>query len=151
MNSAKSNVRLVLVHNGSTNKSLCRTIPGPSDGGAPRPLHARARARTQYSHRCRAAGRAKQGEKAKLKRWCRMLFGDIQEGNKQADGKKPYREPAIVNEMGRDRLELRRDHPFLVQHIRAVVQGWRANADSALIIEVPPPPLPRQLHAAITT
>ena len=64
-----------------------------------------------------------------------MMFGEIPEGKSQAAGKPARDAPALVTECGRVRLEMRRDHPMLVQHIRIVLQAWRANADSALIVD----------------
>ena len=51
-----------------------------------------------------------------------MLLGTIQEGNTQADSKPPRRDPALVEEMGRLRVEMERDHPtMLIQHSRVIL------------------------------
>ena len=69
------------------------------------------------------------------KAWCREMFGDISEGETQAVGKPPRQRPALVLEHERVRLEMERDHPKLVQNARIIVQSWRANVDSALVID----------------
>jgi predicted type IV restriction endonuclease len=53
----------------------------------------------------------------------------------QAIGKPQRVKPELVEESGRVRLEMRRDHPKLVQHVRALVQAWRMNVDVQLLVD----------------
>ena len=69
---------------------------------------------------------------------CRMEFGTEREPGK------PLREiPAIVNDKnGCLRLEMKRDHPRMVQHSRIHTQAWRANGDISLILSKSHPSSP---------
>ncbi|KAL4234881.1 hypothetical protein ACF0H5_006523 [Mactra antiquata] len=60
----------------------------------------------------------------------RMEFGSVKNPGKMLRDK-----PAIINDRnGRLRLEMERDHPFLVQHSALHTQGWRANGDISFIL-----------------
>ena len=61
---------------------------------------------------------------------CRMEFG-----TEKSPGKSLRQEPAIVRDKnGSRRLEMKRDHPRLVQHSSIHTQAWRANGDVSLIL-----------------
>ncbi|KAK3083478.1 hypothetical protein FSP39_023709 [Pinctada imbricata] len=61
---------------------------------------------------------------------CRMEFG-----SEKHPGKAVRDELSIVLDRNRnERLEMSRDHPFLVQHSKYHTQGWRANGDISIIL-----------------
>ena len=85
-------------------------------------------------HRCSDyCLRSRQGQKV-----CRMEFGtDLNPGKELRD------EPAIVKDKnGCLRLEMKRDHPALVQHSRVHTQAWRANGDISTILSKSDPKNP---------
>ncbi|KAH8070918.1 hypothetical protein JL721_4835 [Aureococcus anophagefferens] len=70
---------------------------------------------------------------------CRMCFGGT-EGTKGleakwATGRECRDSPKFARNRGKWSLELARDHPVLVQHIRLLVQAWRANEDSSFVVD----------------
>jgi hypothetical protein len=69
---------------------------------------------------------------------CRMEFG-----TEKHPGKSLREEPAIVHDKnGSQRLEMKRDHPRLVQHSSIHTQAWRANGDVSLILSKSDPSCP---------
>ncbi|KAH3778534.1 hypothetical protein DPMN_179999 [Dreissena polymorpha] len=69
---------------------------------------------------------------------CRMEFG-----SENMQGKAIRDSPAIVKDKnGSLRLEMKRDHPFLVQHSQYHTQAWRANGDISLILSKSSPDNP---------
>ena len=72
------------------------------------------------------------------KRVCRMIFGTEEEPGK------PLREkPAIIKDLnGSKRLEMKRDHPRMVQISAPVLESWRANCDISLILSESDPKNP---------
>lgn len=66
---------------------------------------------------------------------CRMHCGIFDPETKKMTGHELFDVDTIVVEGRRTRLCLRREHPRLVQHIRGLLQGWRANFDSQLIVD----------------
>jgi len=54
-------------------------------------------------------------------------------GSENESGKQLRQYPDIIKDKNkRLRIEVKRDHPFLVQHSKFHTHGWRANGDMSL-------------------
>lgn len=71
-----------------------------------------------------------------VKNNCKQHFGKLREdgttGGKESHGDRCFN-ARLVSTSVKTRLELKRDHPRMLQHNRWKTQGWRANTDSQLI------------------
>ncbi len=87
-------------------------------------------------HRCSDYCLRKSGVNSEKK--CRMDYG-----SESKPGKELRSEHALIKDKrGSLRLEMKRDHPMLVQHSRFHAQGWRANGDMSIIVNTSDPQCP---------
>ena len=63
---------------------------------------------------------------------CKMHFGAVGDDG-QTSGKECSNKPGLVGTKKRTRLELSRDHPRMMQHMKWTLPIWRANTDMQLI------------------
>ena len=85
-------------------------------------------------HRCSDYCLRKKGNE----KVCRMEFG-----SENSPGKPLRSKDEIVRDKNKSlRLEMKRDHPVLVQHSRFHTQAWRANGDISLILSKSDPKNP---------